>query len=99
MARKFKGTISTDKVGGQVDVIDYRFSRWFQRVRISLRLNRHDVVDIMSRGGIAISSSRADGWTRPRDGRDDRTTVMGEDEFEAFTRGLVEWARDNLVRS
>lgn len=61
---------------------------------MTLELTRHDVTAIMRIGGIDVSSSRADGWARKRDAPDDRRTVMTEAEFEAFTTGLVEWARD-----
>lgn len=72
---------------------DNRYSRWFQRVRIALELTRHDVVAIVAAGGVTVSSSRADGWSRNRDASDDRRTVMTEPEFDAFTVGLVEWSR------
>lgn len=72
---------------------DHRYTKWSQRVRLALELTRHDVVEIMAAGGVTVSSSRADGWMRRRDVADGRRTVMSEAEFDAFTRGLVEWSR------
>lgn len=73
---------------------DHRYTKWLQRIRLALELDRHDIVEIMAEGGVTISSSRADGWMRRRDAVDDRRqTTMTEQEFNAFTRGLVEWSR------
>lgn len=68
------------------------YGTWFKRIRLSLSLSRADVVEIMRLGGIEVSSSRADGWSRPSsDAR--RATTMTEREFDAFTSGLVEWTK------
>ena len=73
---------------------DHRYTKWLQRIRLALELDRHDLVAIMAAAGVTISSSRADGWMRRRDAADDRRqTTMTEQEFDAFTRGLAKWSR------
>ena len=64
---------------------------WYKRLRLALRLHRRDVVEIMRLGGLSVSSSRADGWNRA-DG-DDRGQDITNEEFDAFTHGLVEWMK------
>lgn len=66
-----------------------------KRIKIALRLERGEIVEICRLGGRKISLSKADGWMRsPSDAR--RFQRMSAEEFEAFTSGLVEWARDNM---
>lgn len=69
-------------------MIDLRYTRWFKRVRLALKLSRTDIVDVMSYGGVTVTKSRADGWMRSED--DVRRATMTEDEFDAFTSGLAE---------
>lgn len=70
------------------------YTKWFQRIRLALELDHHEVVAIMAAVGVTISSSRADGWMRRRDAVDDRRqTTMTEQEFDAFARGLAVWSR------
>lgn len=70
------------------------YNIWYKRIRLAMELSRDDVVEIMRLGGVEISSSRADGWSRASaDTR--RGATMSEPEFEAFTFGLVEWTRRN----
>lgn len=71
------------------------YNRWTRRIKIALALTKQDVKDILSCGGIEVSSSRAEGLTRSASDRR-RFSPMREDEFEAFTSGLVDWARDNI---
>lgn len=67
----------------------------FKRIRLALSLDLAEVVDICRAGGIEIAVSRVEGWKRnPRDNR--RYVVMSEAEFDAFTAGLPEWARENI---
>lgn len=69
------------------------YNRYFRRVRISHRMSKHDVVVACQRGGLEITPSRAEAWARgEQDAR--RHIAMSEAEFEAFTRGLVDWARE-----
>ncbi len=69
------------------------FNRHFKRIRISHRMEREDVVKCCALGGLDIAPSRAEGWAR---GESDtrRHVTMTEAEFDAFTAGLVAWARD-----
>ncbi|KWT70748.1 hypothetical protein APY04_0809 [Hyphomicrobium sulfonivorans] len=69
------------------------YNMWFKRIRLSHAMSRRDVVEAMRLGGVEVSSSRADRWTRA-DGDSRRGATMTEDEFDAFTRGLVEWTKE-----
>lgn len=62
----------------------------FVRVRMSHRMGHADVVEACRLGGLVVSRSKAEGWARRDERRHQR---MGEQDFEAFTRGLVGWAR------
>lgn len=68
------------------------WNQHYKRISISHRMSRADVVECCRLGGLDITPSRAEGWSR---GRSDtrRHVVMSGADFEAFTRGLVEWAR------
>lgn len=66
----------------------------FNRVRMSHRMNRADVAECCQLGGMEISNSRAEGWARgASDAR--RHVIMTADDFEAFTAGLPEWAKQH----
>ena len=64
----------------------------------ALQLGRHEVARAATLGGIATSSSRADGWLRGRGSTRARSSNHGEtlyrdreitaEEFDAFLRGL-----------
>ena len=66
---------------------------WFKRLRLVLELDRADIVEIMRLAESPVSSSQADGWMRP-DNDTRRSRPMSEAEFDAFTRGLVEWSKE-----
>lgn len=70
-------------------------SLWYKRLRLALDLDRNDVVEVMRLGGVEISKSRADAWARGRPAADERGVrqTMTASEFDAFTRGLVEWSK------
>lgn len=71
---------------------------YYKRVRTSLALSYPEVVAVCRMGGLEITRSRAEGWNRgPADTR--RFVTMSESEFDAFTIGLVEWARENFDKS
>ena len=68
------------------------YNRWYRRISMSHRLTKSDTVECCRLGGLEISVSRAEGWKRGvSDSR--RHVAMTDAEFEAFTSGLVEWAR------
>ena len=69
------------------------WNTYFNRIRMSHKMERHDVVAACRAGGLEITASRAEGWAR---GSSDtrRHVRMAAEEFDAFTRGLVEWARE-----
>lgn len=69
------------------------WNKYFTRIRTSHEMVRQDVVEACRLGGLEITASRAEGWARnPSDTR--RHVRMTAEEFDAFTRGLVEWARE-----
>jgi len=69
------------------------WNRHYVRIRISHKMERQDVVEACRSGGLEITASRAEGWARGQN--DERRYVpMQEHEFDAFTRGLVDWARE-----
>lgn len=70
------------------------YSLYFRRIRASHRMTKHDVVACCALGGIEITVSRAEGWNR-NDER--RHTAMTAAEFDAFTAGLPQWARENYT--
>lgn len=72
---------------------DEPYNRWLRRIVMSHRLRKHEIAECCRRGGMTISASRAEGWTR---GASDtrRHVTMTEAEFDAFTSGLVDWARE-----
>jgi uncharacterized protein YehS (DUF1456 family) len=74
------------------------WNRHYKRVRGALRLTYPEVVDVCRLGGLEITRSRAEGWNR---GEDDvrRFVKMTEAEFDAFTRGLMDWSRENMETS
>lgn len=69
------------------------YNRWFRRIVMSHRLTKQDVAECCRLGGLTVAVSRAEGWKR---GASDtrRHVVMTEAEFDAFTAGLVDWARE-----
>lgn len=69
---------------------DTRYNNWYKRIRLAMELSRGDVVECMRIGGVIVSGSRVDGWARSQSDPT-RRTLMTEHEFDAFTRGLVEW--------
>lgn len=72
------------------------FNKYYHRICIALALSKQDVVEIFQMAGVKISVSRPAGWRRSEsDVR--RHIVMHEDEFNAFTAGLIPWARANLI--
>ncbi|MPM20185.1 hypothetical protein SDC9_66614 [bioreactor metagenome] len=70
------------------------WNRWFRRIRASHRMTRHDVVACCRLGGADVSASRAEAWSRRAGGDSRRSGAMTRDDFEAFTAGLVDWARE-----
>lgn len=66
---------------------------YFKRIRTSHQMTRGDVVEACRLGGLDITTSRAEGWSR---GASDtrRHVAMTDAEFDAFTSGLVDWARE-----
>lgn len=75
------------------------WNRYFRRIRITHQMTKQDVVECCRLGGLTISASRAEAWARGVQGErlergDHRSTAMTEAEFEAFTAGLVDWARE-----
>ena len=68
---------------------------YYKRVRVALELDKHDVAEILRLGGGEASLSEIEGWSR-RESDQRRYRSMSEAQFDVFTRGLVEWARDNL---
>lgn len=66
-----------------------RWNLYFRRIRSSHELDKREVQECCRLGGLEITVSRAEGWSRT-DAR--RSTVMTEAEFDAFTQGLVQWA-------
>lgn len=69
------------------------WNAYYKRVRTSHKMERGEVVEACRLGGLEISVSRAEGWARgPSDAR--RHVCMTESDFDAFTRGVVEWARE-----
>lgn len=73
------------------------FNVWYNRVRMSLALTKHDVAEIMRIADLPCSTSEIEGWQRRTDDSR-RHRTMTEQQFDAFTRGLVDWARDNMER-
>lgn len=70
----------------------------FRRIAGSHKMSREEVVECLRLGGMEISRSRADGWRRGLQGGTlergaRRSTIMSEAEFDAFTSGLIPWAR------
>lgn len=71
------------------------WNTYYKRVRVALSLSYPEVVEICRLGGLTITRSRAEGWSRGvADKR--RFVRMSEAEFDAFTRGLPGWASDNV---
>lgn len=66
----------------------------FRRICMSHRLVKADIVECCRLGGIEISLSKAEAWRRSAASRHRHVTAMTEAEFDAFTYGLVEWARE-----
>lgn len=65
---------------------------YYARIRNSLVMSKQDVVAACRLGGLEITVSRAEGWSRPTsDVR--RYVKMYESDFDAFTKGLPEWGR------
>lgn len=60
---------------------------------MSHRMTKLDVVEVCRAGGLEVSASRAEAWKRAANQGKRRYTPITEAEFEAFTAGLVEWAR------
>jgi hypothetical protein len=58
-----------------------------------MSLSRSDVVEIMRCAGVEITGGQADRWSRRDDDTERGKTGMTEDQFDAFTRGLVEWTK------
>lgn len=70
-----------------------KFNSWYNRVRMSMDLDKRSVSQIMRLGGVECSISEIEGWQRrENDARRHRT--MTEQQFDAFTNGLVEWTRN-----
>lgn len=70
------------------------YNRWFRRIKTSHAMTRADIVECCRLGGLEISGSMADAWSR-RAGTDARrANPMTEAQFEAFTAGLVDWIRN-----
>lgn len=67
------------------------FNIWYKRIRLALKLEISQVVQIMGLGGITVTKSQVDGWKRPN--ADDRYKIMTRQEFDSFTFGLVEYHR------
>ena len=69
-------------------------NQYYKRIRLSHRMDRADVVRCCALGGLEITPSRAEAWSRsPSDTR--RHIMMTEPEFDAFTAGLPQWAAEN----
>lgn len=68
------------------------WNRRFKRIRLAMELSRGDVVECMRIGGVNVSGSRADGWSRLQTD-ETRRTLMSEAEFDAFLFGIAEWAK------
>ncbi|WP_306133019.1 DUF1456 family protein [Roseivivax marinus] len=67
----------------------------YKRIRTALGLSNTEVADVLCLGGREITKSRADGWGRGE--HDKRRFVrMTDDDFDAFTHGLVAWCRQNV---
>lgn len=64
----------------------------YRRVRTSHKMDRQEVVECCRLGGMEISVSRAEGWARGI-GDTRRHVRMTAEDFDAFTGGLVDWAR------
>lgn len=69
------------------------WNTYYRRICISHRLSKHDIVECCRLGGLEVSSSRAEAWRRSSSSDHRFVTKMTEEEFGAFTYGLVEWAR------
>lgn len=69
------------------------WNRYFRRIAISHQLTKHDVVECCRLGGLVISGSKAEAWKRSASNPRRHAEMTGE-EFEVFTRGLVDWARE-----
>jgi len=70
----------------------------FRRIVGSHEMSRDEIVECLRLGGMEISRSRADAWRRGWQGGTlergaRRSTPMSESEFDAFTSGLIEWAK------
>lgn len=75
------------------------WNSYFRRIRASHQMDKHDVVEACRLGGLEVSASRAESWSRGVQGQDAergkrRSIAMTEAEFEAFTNGLPLWARE-----
>lgn len=70
----------------------------------ALDLNRKNIAEIVSIGGVDVSASRADSWLRSAGAtknatgnstdaglRTNRTSTITEPEFTAFCKGLKPW--------
>ena len=69
------------------------WNKYLVRVAMSHQLDKAEIVEICLLGGLEISGSRAEGWKRSTS--DTRRHVrMTESEFDAFTTGLVTWAKN-----
>lgn len=66
----------------------------YRRICISHRLTKLDIVECCRLGGLEISNSKAEAWRRASSSDHRHVTRMTEAEFDAFTRGLVDWARE-----
>ena len=61
-------------------------------------MSRDDVVECVRLGGLEITRSRAEAWSRGKQGGAlergaRRSSPMTEAQFDAFTAGLIPWAR------
>lgn len=70
-----------------------KFNSWYNRVRMSMGLDKRNVFEIMRLGGVECSLSEIEGWQR-READTRRHRTMTEQQFDAFTSGLVEWTRN-----
>lgn len=69
------------------------YNRWFRRIKTSHAMNRSEIVECCRLGGMEISGSMADAWGRNAGADARRSAPMTEEQFEAFTAGLVDWIR------
>lgn len=69
------------------------YNRYLVRIKMSHRMDRKDIVRCCQIGGVNVTGSRVAAWLRSQSSDRDHAPMTAA-EFDAFTYGIVEWARE-----